>query len=142
LLSTPIIYLWGVRPFVTAHHNAIDKIEHLTCLDPLTKLANRRLINQHLEKVLSGCIRHSRYGTVMVMDLDGFKPINDIHGHEAGDAVLVEISNACRPSCARKISSADWEEMSLSSYSATWGDNQTKHLPGQSSWQKDFLMLW
>jgi len=92
LLSTPIIYLWVVRPFVTAHHNAIDQIEHLACLDPLTKLANRRLINQHLEKVLSGCMRHSRYGAVMVMDLDGFKPINDVHGHEAGDAILVEIA--------------------------------------------------
>lgn len=92
VISTPIMYLWVVKPFVTAHHDAINQIEHMACLDPLTKLANRRLINKHLEKVLSGGQRHSCYGAVMVMDLDGFKPINDIHGHEAGDAMLVEVA--------------------------------------------------
>ena len=142
VISTPIIYFWVVKPYVSAYQNALNQIEYISCLDPLTKLTNRRLISVHVGKTLANAQRHGLHGALMVMDLDGFKPINDRHGHEAGDAVLVEISNACRPSCARKISSADWEEMSLSSYSATWGDNQTKHLPGQSSWQKDFLMLW
>ncbi|TNE77211.1 MAG: GGDEF domain-containing protein [Gammaproteobacteria bacterium] len=91
-ISTPIIYYWVVQPFVTAHHEAIRKIEHMACLDPLTQLANRRLITKHLEKVLAGGLRHNHYSAVMVMDLDGFKPINDIHGHEAGDAMLVEIA--------------------------------------------------
>ncbi len=92
VISTPIIYFWVVKPYVNAHQNALDQIEYISCLDPLTKLANRRLISVHVGKTLANAQRHGIYGALMVMDLDGFKPINDRHGHEAGDTVLVEIS--------------------------------------------------
>ncbi len=92
VLSIPIIYFWVIKPFVTAHQDALNQIEHMSCLDPLTQLANRRLIAKHLEHVHASGIRYNTYGAVMVMDLDGFKPINDIHGHEAGDALLVEVA--------------------------------------------------
>ncbi len=92
MLSIPIIYFWVIRPFVNAHQDAIHQIEHLSCLDPLTRLANRRLITKHLEQMLASSHRHKVYGAVMVMDLDGFKPINDIHGHETGDAMLIEVA--------------------------------------------------
>lgn len=92
VLSTPIIYFWVIKPFVTAHQDALHQIEHMSCLDPLTQLANRRLIAKHLEKIHASGLRYNIYGAVMVMDLDGFKPINDVHGHEAGDALLVEVA--------------------------------------------------
>ncbi|MGD9610036.1 MAG: diguanylate cyclase [Desulfovibrionaceae bacterium] len=61
-------------------------------LDPLTRVCNRR----KLRDILDGeTARSNRYGTplsAMVLDIDHFKAINDIHGHDAGDAVLVELA--------------------------------------------------
>ena len=59
--------------------------------DPLTGLANRRLLFTRLE--LLGPIQQRRKGRVYLffLDLDGFKPVNDRHGHHAGDGLLVEI---------------------------------------------------
>ncbi len=92
ILATPVIYFWVIKPFVKAHDQAIDQIQQMSWIDPLTQLANRRLILRHTGKTLSRAIRHGVYGAVMILDLDDFKPINDIHGHEAGDAMLVEIA--------------------------------------------------
>jgi len=60
--------------------------------DPLTHLANRRLIDEYLAKITASTYRHKDYGAVLMMDLDGFKAVNDTHGHEAGDAVLIEVA--------------------------------------------------
>lgn len=92
LMSTPVIYIWIIRPFVEVRDEALEQINKLALTDPLTKIANRRLISKHLDKIIAGCIRHKEHGAVLLLDLDGFKPVNDNYGHEAGDALLVEIS--------------------------------------------------
>jgi len=91
--STPAIYIWVIKPFVNARDTALAQVNHLALTDPLTQLANRRLITKHLEKTIAGSSRHDEHGAVLLIDLDGFKPINDNHGHEAGDAVLVETAS-------------------------------------------------
>jgi diguanylate cyclase (GGDEF)-like protein len=90
LFSTPLMYLWVIRPFVTARDEALAQINRLAHIDPLTKLANRRLLSKHLERDIAGSDRHRSYAGLLLIDLDGFKLVNDTHGHEVGDAVLVE----------------------------------------------------
>ena len=61
--------------------------------DPLTGLSNRRVLAEELEKALARTSRLSTSFAILLVDLDRFKPINDIHGHSAGDLVLIEIAN-------------------------------------------------
>jgi diguanylate cyclase (GGDEF)-like protein len=60
--------------------------------DLLTGLPNRALFNDRLEHGLAQARRHARSLAVMFIDLDGFKQINDSHGHDVGDAVLKTIA--------------------------------------------------
>lgn len=92
VLSIPAIYIWVIKPYVDARDDALAQISHLALTDPLTQLANRRLISKYLERVIAGRVRHKDYGAVLLIDLDGFKPVNDDHGHDAGDALLVEVA--------------------------------------------------
>lgn len=71
LLSIPAIYLWVINPFVRARDKALAQASRLALTDPLTKLANRRLILSHLEKLITGSVRHHGHGAVLLIDLDG-----------------------------------------------------------------------
>ena len=92
VFSIPAIFLWVIRPFVTARDQALAQFSRLAHVDPLTQLANRRMLSTHLEKTIASNIRHKMYGALLLLDLDRFKPVNDAHGHEAGDALLVEVA--------------------------------------------------
>ena len=77
-----------------------NQLRHLALHDPLTGLANRTLFRERAEHAIA---THSRGGTtlaVLFIDLDGFKQINDSHGHGAGDAVLTEVAVRLRD-CVR-----------------------------------------
>jgi len=91
-VTIPAIYLWVIKPFVDARDEALAQISHLAMTDPVTQLANRRLITDHLGNMIASCVRHRDHVAVLLIDLDGFKNVNDRYGHEAGDAVLVEIA--------------------------------------------------
>jgi len=90
-LSTLPIYLWVIRPFVRAHERNSRHIAHMAYHDALTALPNRRLLFEHLGRALAACRRHGIYGALLLVDLDGFKAVNDNHGHDAGDTLLVEV---------------------------------------------------
>jgi diguanylate cyclase (GGDEF)-like protein len=64
------------------------QIMRLAQFDPLTGLANRRLLNDYLKRTIALSQRRHRRFALFFLDLDGFKPINDAWGHEAGDFVL------------------------------------------------------
>ena len=67
-------------------------MEDLVYGDPLTGLHNRRFILTQLNGLVASARRHERDLSVILLDVDAFKPINDELGHAAGDAALVEIS--------------------------------------------------
>jgi diguanylate cyclase (GGDEF)-like protein len=64
--------------------------------DALTGLANRSLFNDRLEHGLALAKRHDLKLAVMFLDLDGFKAVNDTHGHEVGDALLQTVADRLR----------------------------------------------
>ncbi|MDH3388774.1 MAG: GGDEF domain-containing protein [Gammaproteobacteria bacterium] len=61
--------------------------------DPLTGLNNRTSMEKNLPREVDLAKRHSQSMAILVMDLDGFKEINDTHGHDLGDQVLREVAN-------------------------------------------------
>ena len=70
-----------------------QELEHkLAYYDPLTKLATRALLKDRLAQSMQLAKRHQTHGLLMFIDIDNFKPINDMYGHDAGDAVLIEIA--------------------------------------------------
>jgi diguanylate cyclase (GGDEF)-like protein/PAS domain S-box-containing protein len=77
---------------VTQRKQAEARIEHLAYHDELTGLPNRALFNETLRRLLAQSRRHGRSFAVMLLDLDGFKRVNDTLGHEVGDQLLQEVS--------------------------------------------------
>ena len=59
--------------------------------DPLTGAANRVLLHEHLNRAIVEADRHDEIVGLLYLDLDGFKPVNDRYGHEAGDQVLITL---------------------------------------------------
>jgi two-component system cell cycle response regulator len=75
---------------VTKADNA--RLEQLSRTDPLTQLLNRRALHLQLATEVERVRRYNAPLSVLMIDVDGFKGVNDTYGHHAGDAVLVELS--------------------------------------------------
>jgi diguanylate cyclase (GGDEF)-like protein/PAS domain S-box-containing protein len=95
-----IIGLVGIAHDITERHRMADQVQALALHDVLTKLPNRRLLYDHLKQAFAACKRWGHFSTLMLIDLDGFKQINDQHGHIVGDLLLVEASARLRQ-CVR-----------------------------------------
>ncbi|MFH7586801.1 putative bifunctional diguanylate cyclase/phosphodiesterase [Oceanimonas smirnovii] len=72
---------------------ANDELIKLALHDNLTKLPNRTLLNDRLEQAIRRAERKKTEFSMLFFDLDGFKAVNDMHGHHVGDALLKEIAN-------------------------------------------------
>lgn len=77
--------------FHAARSGADERFRHATS-DQLTGLANRALFLDRLRHAIASSYRTQRRLAVLMLDMDGLKPINDTHGHRAGDAALQEIA--------------------------------------------------
>jgi diguanylate cyclase (GGDEF)-like protein/PAS domain S-box-containing protein len=77
---------------ITARKAMEEEVRQLAFYDPLTKLPNRRLLDDRLTQVMASTKRTGCYGAMMFLDLDNFKPLNDNYGHEAGDLLLIEVA--------------------------------------------------
>jgi diguanylate cyclase (GGDEF)-like protein len=74
---------------------ARETAQQLAIVDPLTNVANRRALNERLGQLLAEANRGRQF-SLALMDLDHFKLVNDRHGHQAGDEVLVAVASALR----------------------------------------------
>jgi len=72
------------------------ELRRLASTDGLTRLANRRAFEERLEQEVLRAHRHGRALSLVVLDLDHFKHVNDAHGHPVGDRVLVEFAERLR----------------------------------------------
>jgi diguanylate cyclase (GGDEF)-like protein/PAS domain S-box-containing protein len=77
---------------ITERKAAEERIHHLAFYDPLSGLPNRRLLLDRLKQALAATERSQHYGALMFIDLDNFKNINDLHGHQAGDQLLCMVA--------------------------------------------------
>lgn len=80
-----------------ALHRANAELSRLSLRDPLTGLSNRRALLERLEEALLQADPKTAPLSVALFDLDGFKQINDVHGHAAGDRVLVHLAGLWPP---------------------------------------------
>ncbi len=82
----------GVCQDVTEHRATAERIYRLAHHDALTGLANRSLLHDRISEAVSRARRGGGTLAVLCFDLDGFKAVNDLHGHAAGDRLLREVA--------------------------------------------------
>lgn len=89
-------YIWDI----TERKQHEQQIRKLALYDPLTGVANRRLLKDRMRHAIATCKRNRNYGAVIMLDLDNFKTLNDTKGHNFGDALLIEVARRLY-SCVR-----------------------------------------
>lgn len=77
---------------VTPERRQQEQLAHYALHDPLTGLANRHLLAEELGRMLQGLARRTGSVALVFLDLDGFKEVNDAHGHDVGDEVLEAVA--------------------------------------------------
>lgn len=95
----------GTHLDVTERKRLEEDVRQLAFYDPLTNLPNRRLFHDRLRQTLARAKRAQSRMALMFIDLDKFKPINDEHGHEAGDWLLQSVARRIE-SCLRASDTA------------------------------------
>jgi diguanylate cyclase (GGDEF)-like protein len=96
---------FGAKAFVTTRHQLAcifsditqlktqqEQLEHMAHYDALTALPNRALLADRLHQAMAQSKRHGKRLAVAYLDLDGFKEVNDKHGHEIGDQLLIALA--------------------------------------------------
>ncbi|NMG50589.1 EAL domain-containing protein [Azoarcus communis] len=81
---------------ITAQKEHERRLEHIAHYDALTRLPNRVLLADRMQQAMTQAQRRSLRLAVAYLDLDGFKAVNDRHGHELGDQLLINLANSMR----------------------------------------------
>jgi diguanylate cyclase (GGDEF)-like protein len=85
-------YLREAAPVLQAKR-LMASLRESTLNDAMTGLRNRRFLEEYSETLVNQCKRRSTAMTLIMLDLDYFKKVNDTYGHDAGDAILIDLAN-------------------------------------------------
>lgn len=94
----------GVDRDITRQRQLEERVRQLAYVDSLTQLPNRRVLVDRLNQAMVASRRNGTWGVLMFLDLDNFKPLNDLHGHAVGDLLLVEVARRLKR-CVRETDS-------------------------------------
>ena len=92
----------GTHSDITERKEMEEQIRQLAFFDTLTKLPNRRLLEDRLSQAMASSKRTGLYGALIFLDLDNFKPLNDTWGHTVGDLLLSEVASRLKL-CVREM---------------------------------------
>ena len=97
------IIIWNRRLYIEIKTRKLleEKMKHMATHDELTGLANRVLLKDRINTAISFHRRQQLQIAILFIDLDGFKTINDTHGHDVGDELLVQVADKLK-SCVRE----------------------------------------
>lgn len=93
LLSFAISFFWSIGFILMVSHRLRNDLMEIATIDVLTRIPNRRATQTFLEKELSRAQRHQSEFSVLLIDIDNFKQVNDRWGHAVGDEVLVKTAH-------------------------------------------------
>lgn len=96
LITEVLSFAAAAEQRMSEQQERISALEQLSVTDELTGIPNRRGLRSALGQALSSAARHSEGGVLGFIDLDGFKAVNDTHGHTAGDTVLRHVAKALK----------------------------------------------
>ncbi|NJM49606.1 MAG: EAL domain-containing protein [Sphingomonadales bacterium] len=95
-----ILLIWrkttALSDEVDVYRQAEVRAQHLAMTDPLTNLFNRRAVKEKTTELSARASRRGKSIAFMMVDLDGFKKINDLYGHDSGDLLLREVADRMR----------------------------------------------
>lgn len=95
-----ITHYVGVFSDITDRKRQLEKLNQMAHYDELTNLPNRALFIDRFQQAIAHSARTGHQLAICFLDLDNFKPINDNHGHEAGDLLLIEVASRIK-TCIR-----------------------------------------
>jgi diguanylate cyclase (GGDEF)-like protein len=94
-----IIGCVGAAVDITHRHLVMERLRELASTDPMTGLANYRRLIDCMELEIKRCERSKRSFSIVMLDLDGLKTINDSYGHLCGSRAICRVANALRSQC-------------------------------------------
>jgi diguanylate cyclase (GGDEF)-like protein/PAS domain S-box-containing protein len=94
--------LVGTNTDISERKRMEEQLHQFAFYDTLTRLPNRRLLDDRIGQAMAASKRSGRYGALMFLDLDNFKALNDSHGHAVGDLLLIEAAQRLK-TCVREV---------------------------------------